>query len=124
VLRGKQRQTIRCASDVPVQIAISPARVPGKTPAAPASPPANKVATAEPTIKRETKPEPKVLTAGAPTLPDTYAQQVMSSSYTVQPKDTLYQIAMSHGISVTELKKINNLTEDTIRPGQSLKVQK
>jgi LysM repeat protein len=36
----------------------------------------------------------------------------------------LYAIAAQHGISVSELKKINNLTSDVIKPGQSLKVQK
>jgi LysM repeat protein len=44
--------------------------------------------------------------------------------YTVQPKDTLYGIASKHGLSVTELKALNELSSDIIHPGQTLKVQK
>lgn len=43
--------------------------------------------------------------------------------YVVQPKDTLYQIARRHGMDVTTLKKINNLSGDLIKPGQVLKLQ-
>lgn len=45
-----------------------------------------------------------------------------AADYIVQQSDTLYQIARVHGLSVGDLKKINNLQGDTIRPGQVLKL--
>lgn len=44
--------------------------------------------------------------------------------YVVQPSDTLYTIARIHGLSVPDLKKINNLDGDVIQPGQVLKIAK
>ncbi len=42
-------------------------------------------------------------------------------SYTVRQGDTLYSIAMRHGLSVNELKTINNISDPTqIKPGQVL----
>ena len=43
--------------------------------------------------------------------------------YVVQKSDTLYQIARLHGLTVAQLKKMNNLTGDLIHPGQTLKLQ-
>ncbi|SFE83434.1 3D domain-containing protein [Alteribacillus iranensis] len=45
-----------------------------------------------------------------------------TSSYKVKSGDTLYRIAVNHGISVGQLKSWNNLSSNTIYPGQSLKV--
>jgi murein DD-endopeptidase MepM/ murein hydrolase activator NlpD len=42
------------------------------------------------------------------------------TSYTVQKGDTLNQISRILGISVAELKKINNLTSDNVKIGQVL----
>jgi outer membrane protein OmpA-like peptidoglycan-associated protein len=42
--------------------------------------------------------------------------------YITQPKNTLYNIARLYGISVEDLKSINNLTSDTIYIGQKIKV--
>ncbi|MFN3266967.1 MAG: LysM peptidoglycan-binding domain-containing protein, partial [Deinococcales bacterium] len=46
----------------------------------------------------------------------------LAGSYTVQPKDTLYSIAKRFGISVEELKALNNLTSNEIAVGQVLNV--
>jgi LysM repeat protein len=115
-LRGKQKKTIPCASEnsiiasAPVKNTPPPSQPPVQTSAA-------RVASNEP--RTETI---HVETASAPGLSDIFVSQTLS--YTVQPKDSLYAIAAQHGISVSELKKINNLTSDVIKPGQSLKVQK
>lgn len=42
------------------------------------------------------------------------------SSYTVRQGDTLFSIARSHNMSVDELKRINNLSSDTIPAGRQL----
>ena len=52
----------------------------------------------------------------APTTP--------TSEYTVVVGDTLYKIAAANGLSVAELKTLNNLTSDVIVPGQTLLVKK
>ncbi|MDT8346876.1 MAG: LysM peptidoglycan-binding domain-containing protein, partial [Flavobacteriaceae bacterium] len=41
----------------------------------------------------------------------------------VQEGDTLYRIATMNKISVEDLKKLNGLTDNNIKPGQKLKVQ-
>ncbi|MEN8661976.1 MAG: LysM peptidoglycan-binding domain-containing protein [Lentimonas sp.] len=45
-----------------------------------------------------------------------------SSTYVVVRGDTLGNIALSHGISVGDLKRANNLSSDVIRIGQKLNV--
>lgn len=45
-----------------------------------------------------------------------------ATSYTVQSGDTLWKIATSHGLTVTQLKTYNQLTTDTIHVGQVLRL--
>lgn len=42
--------------------------------------------------------------------------------YTVKGGDNLFKIASKYGITVDQLKKANNLTNDKIQPGQKLKI--
>ena len=57
------------------------------------------------------------------TSSNTVSSNTTTSSYTVKSGDTLWGIADSKGVSVTNLKSWNNLTTDTIYVGQSLKIQ-
>lgn len=49
-------------------------------------------------------------------------EQVLSNTYTVKSGDTLWSIAKKYGITVDELKSANNLTSNTLRIGQILKI--
>ncbi|MEH7384838.1 LysM peptidoglycan-binding domain-containing protein [Bacillus sp. JJ1521] len=51
-------------------------------------------------------------------------QNVAGATYTVKAGDTLYGIARTNNMSVTELKNINKLSSDTLSIGQVLKVTK
>jgi murein DD-endopeptidase MepM/ murein hydrolase activator NlpD len=87
-----------------------------------------------PSNGRATKPERRIasLPAPSPTVskptgtPQRYAPvttgalPASASSITVQPGDTLYQLARRHGVSVAALRRANRLTSNIIRPGQTL----
>jgi membrane-bound lytic murein transglycosylase D len=45
------------------------------------------------------------------------------TSIKVAEGDTLYGLARKHNLSVDQLKKLNNLTGDVLRPGQTLKIK-
>lgn len=49
-------------------------------------------------------------------------QNGVYGSYTVQAGETLYRIAVNHGMDVDTLKSINGLTSNNISPGMQLKV--
>lgn len=53
----------------------------------------------------------------APVDPDSI---IIEKVYIVQRKDTLFKIARENEMTVEELKKINNLTSNSIHPGQKL----
>lgn len=46
-----------------------------------------------------------------------------SNYYTVKAGDTLWTIAKNNGLTVNELKELNNLTSNTLTIGQTLKIQ-
>lgn len=52
-----------------------------------------------------------------------YSAPVGGDYYTVQKGDSLWSIATKYGITVNELKALNNLTNNTIHVGQNLKVK-
>ncbi|WP_163100782.1 3D domain-containing protein [Peribacillus alkalitolerans] len=48
--------------------------------------------------------------------------EAAASTYTVKSGDTLYGIAKKHKLTITQLKSMNKLKSDTIKPKQVLKV--
>ena len=49
-------------------------------------------------------------------------QAAGSSSYIIRPGDTLSDIARRKGVDISELRKMNNLSNDVIQVGQSLRI--
>lgn len=52
------------------------------------------------------------------------ASSSSATTYTVQPGDGLWRIAKNHGLTLDELKSMNQLTTNIIQPGQVLIVSK
>jgi LysM repeat protein len=59
-------------------------------------------------------------TPAATTTPTTTPVSTNKATVTVATGDTLWKLASANGLSVTELKALNNLTSDVILPGQTL----
>lgn len=57
-------------------------------------------------------------------IPKNETTQIETEIYTVKSGDTLYQISKKYNLTVDELKKINNLTSNTLSIGQKLYVKK
>ncbi|WP_428910483.1 LysM peptidoglycan-binding domain-containing protein [Niallia sp. Krafla_26] len=62
----------------------------------------------------------QVLTIPNGTQSTSTSPSTSSYTYTVKSGDTLWRIANNHGLSVTQLKSYNQLTNDTIHVGQVL----
>ena len=45
-----------------------------------------------------------------------------SNTYTIQKGDSLYRIALKYGTTVDKIKKLNNLTDDSLKIGQILQI--
>ena len=60
----------------------------------------------------------------AATTPTTTPVSTNKATVTVASGDTLWKLASANGLSVTELKALNNLTSDVILPGQTLTLNK
>jgi cell wall-associated NlpC family hydrolase len=58
--------------------------------------------------------------AGTQTAPE--PTPASAKTYTVQSGDTLWRVATSNGLTVTQLKSYNNLTSDFLRVGQVLQL--
>ncbi|MBP6072261.1 MAG: LysM peptidoglycan-binding domain-containing protein, partial [Flavobacterium sp.] len=50
-------------------------------------------------------------------------KKVKEKTYQVQPGDSLYKISKKFpGVSISDIKKLNNLKEDDLKPGMKLKI--
>ena len=60
----------------------------------------------------------------AEATPKSPARATTPGSHVVKPGETLYSISRKTGTPIEELRKVNGLKDDTIHPGQSLKVRR
>jgi len=82
-------------------------------------------ATVEPTVVAtvEPTPEPVVETPTEPTAAPTPAAVAGAATYTVQPGDNLFRIALRHNLTVQALAQANNITNPgLIQVGQVLSI--
>jgi peptidoglycan DL-endopeptidase LytF len=56
-------------------------------------------------------------------IPETSLEKTNPTTYIVQAGDTLGKIATTNGITIDEIKQMNDLTSDMIYPGQALNVK-
>lgn len=68
------------------------------------------------------QPQPAPTTVPPATQPESYTYLGAKGAkyHTVAKSETLFRIAAKHGMEVAELKRINGLTSDMIKPGQVL----
>lgn len=83
----------------------------------------------EPETEPETEPEsdsetePEVETTPDPEPETTPDPEPTGETYTVQPGDNMYRIALNHGLTIDELMSLNNLSDETVFVGQVLIVE-
>jgi len=63
------------------------------------------------------------LTIGQKLLLPGESEETTLNTYTVKSGDTLYSIANKYGLTVQELKDLNNLSNNTLSIGQTLKIR-
>lgn len=70
------------------------------------------------------KPNTTIITQAAPKSPKKTTTNNGGVKYKVKSGDTLWNIAQQHGVSVVQIKKLNNLRGDAIKAGQTLVIRK
>ena len=70
------------------------------------------------------KPNTTITAQAAPKSPKKTTTNNGGVKYKVKSGDTLWNIAQQHGVSVAQIKKLNNLRGDAIRAGQTLVIRK
>ena len=71
------------------------------------------------------EPEAKLPEAAAPEAVEPAEPAAAGGNYTtyvVKPNDDLYSVAIKWSVTASQLKEINNLDDETLKPGQVLKV--
>lgn len=75
-------------------------------------------------VLKISKSDTSVSKPNPPVSPPSNSSNVQGSTYTVKSGDTLSKISLETGISVADLKKLNNLKSDLIYVGQKLVIKK
>lgn len=70
------------------------------------------------------KPNTTITAQAAPKSPKKTTTNNGGVKYKVKSGDTLWNIAQQHGVSVAQIKKLNNLRGDAIKAGQTLVIRK
>lgn len=70
------------------------------------------------------KPNTTITAQAAPKSPKKTTTNNGGVKYKVKSGDTLWNIAQQHGVSVAQIKKLNNLRGDAIKAGQTLVISK
>ena len=55
-------------------------------------------------------------------VPDYFLAEDTNITYVVKKGDTLYSISTQYGVSVNDIKKYNNITNDVLSIGQNIKI--
>lgn len=103
----------------------APAAVVTTADVAPLAPAADAAAVPAEAAPAEAAPAaPAVNAVPAAPAPDAAAPAAEGNytTYTVKPNDDLYSVAIKWSITASQLKEINNLVDDSLTPGQVLKV--
>lgn len=78
----------------------------------------------EPTLNPKTQNNIKLTDTGKPVKhSNTNLASTKTNSHKVNAGESLYAIAKNYNLTVNELKKLNNLSSENIKPGQILKVE-
>jgi len=77
--------------------------------------------TAAPKTSKKKTPPTKIAQAAAP-APASKEAESSHKSYKVRTGDTLYRIAVRHGVTVAEILAVNSLGGVSIRPGDTLRI--
>jgi LysM repeat protein len=88
--------------------------------------PVPQAVTTKPVVKAKPKKQVSGEKEETKALPITEKQASVSDAkvrfHAVQPEETLYRISLKYGLSVDQIKELNQLPDNTIRPGQKLRV--
>ncbi len=117
--REMKEQTVEAAPrQEQRQAAAQPARQPAPQPAQqPAQQPT------QPRQQQQTAATPAAPAPAPQTAPAPVPATSRPVTHEVQPGETLFRISRTYGVSVEDLRRLNNISGDRIDPGQILKVR-
>jgi LysM repeat protein len=118
----------KLSREIKEQLAEAPGQPTARQATAQAARPAQQPATPQqPTAQRQAAPAATPAPSAAQPRAQAPAQQRPAAArpvqHEVQPGETLFRISQTYGVTVDDLRRLNNLTGDRIVPGQMLTVR-